>query len=100
MPNGNCTGFIPRRCFGRVFFDLRVSPSITIDFLKNFSAMFLGMEVGEVVSLCLPHNCLGSALCYVDFVFSQILSSTQCRSTRHGCGKALGPASGNPRGAS
>src|SRR6476619_2775728 len=53
----------PGAVFGRVLFDLRVSPSSTIAFLANFSAMFLGMVVGEVVSGCLPHNCLGSALC-------------------------------------
>src|SRR6476661_7697472 len=53
----------PGAVFGRVLFGLRVSPSGTIDFFVNFSAMFLGMVVGEVVSRCLPHNCLGSALC-------------------------------------
>src|SRR6476469_2401422 len=53
----------PGAVFGRVLFGLRVSPSSTISFFENFSAMFLGMVVGEVVSRCLPHNCLGSALC-------------------------------------
>src|SRR6476619_3829395 len=53
----------PGAVFGRVLFGLRVSPSSTIGFFENFSAMFLGMVVGEVVSRCLPHNCLGSALC-------------------------------------
>src|SRR6478609_4269745 len=57
----------PGAVFGRVLFGLRVSPSSTIGFFENFSAMFLGMVVGEVVSRCLPHNCPGSALCYVDF---------------------------------
>src|SRR6476619_4287636 len=53
----------PSAIFGRVIFGLRVSPFSTIGFLENFSAMFLGMVEGEVVSRCLPHNCLGSALC-------------------------------------
>src|SRR6476469_1266200 len=57
----------PGAVFGSVLFGLRVSQSSTIGFFESFSAMFLGMVVGEVVSHCLPQNCLGSNLCYVDF---------------------------------
>src|SRR6476619_4022276 len=53
----------PGTVFGRVLFGLKVSPSSTIGFFEHFSAMFLGMGVGEVVSRCLPNNCLGCDLC-------------------------------------
>src|SRR6476619_8238880 len=47
-PNGNCTVFIPRRCFWQGAF---WPEGLTVQhhrFLENFSAMFLGMVVGEV----------------------------------------------------
>src|SRR6478609_1926239 len=63
----------PGAVFGRVLFSPRVSLSSTIGFLENFSAMFLGMVVGEVAFLTIVSTLLFARL---TSILSQILSST------------------------